>query len=111
MGVFGHNEEEAEPTLQAAMLASTTKVDYQDQRVPSGAGGASRPSQPYKRRYEDDKTISAQDGNVLEKILKSLFDLKSEVGFIKKHIVPDQPRQTETLALKKFVSKGAESTK
>jgi hypothetical protein len=111
VGVFGHTEEEAEPTLQAAMLASTTKVDYQEQRVPSSAGGASRPSQPYKRRYEEDKTISAQDGNVLEKILKSLFDLKSEVGFIKKHIVPEQPRQTETQAPKKFVNKGAESNK
>jgi hypothetical protein len=111
VGVFGHDEEEAEPTSQAAMLATTTRVEYQDQRGPSGAGGASRSSQQYKRRVEDDKPITAQDANVLEKILKSLNDLKSEVGFIKKHVVPDQPRQIETQASKKFGNKGTESTK
>ncbi len=93
------------------MLATTTRVEYQDQRGRSGAGGASRPSQQYKRRFEDDKPITAQDANVLEKILKSLNDLKSEVGFIKKHVVPDQPRQTETQAPKKFGNKGTASTK
>jgi hypothetical protein len=94
------------------MLATTTRVEYQDQRGPSGAGGASRSVQTYnKRRFEDDKPITSQDTNVLDKILKSLNDLKSEVGFIKKHVVPDQPRQTETQAPKKFGNKGTESTK
>ena len=89
VGVFGHEPEEAEPTLQAAMLATTTRVEYQDQRGPSGAGGSSRSAQHYtKRRFEDDKPITAQDTNVLDKILKSLNDLKSEVGFIRKHVVP-----------------------
>ena len=60
-------------------------------------------------RFEDGKSITAQDPNVLDKILKSLNDLKSEVGHIKKHVVPDQPRQTETQAPKKFGNKGAES--
>ena len=64
-----------------------------------------------KRRFEDDKPITSQDTNVLDKILKSLNDLKSEVGFIKKHVVPDHPRQTETQATKKFGNKGAESTR
>ena len=96
VGVFGHEPEEAEPTLQAAMLATTTQVEYQDQRGPSGAGGASRSAQTYnKRRFEDDP-ITSQDTNVLDKILKSLNNLNSEVGFIKKHIAPDQPRQNET---------------
>ncbi len=68
--------------------------------------------QPYhKRRFEDDRLITAEDPHVLEKILKYLNDLKSEVGFIKKHVVPDQPRQTETQGQKKFGQKGAEPTK
>ena len=78
VGVFGRVEEEPEPTLQAAMLATTTKVEYQDQRGPPGAGGAlsSRQAQPYKRRFDDDKPTTAQDPNVIDKILKSLNDLK-----------------------------------
>ena len=109
--MFGHEPEEAEPTLQAAMLATTTRVEYQDQRGPSGAGGASRSVQVYnKRRFEDDP-ITVQDATVLDKILKSLQDLKSEVGFIKKHVAPDQPRQNETQTTKKFVKKGTESTR
>jgi hypothetical protein len=121
LGVFGHEPEEAEPTLQAAMLATTTRVEYQDQRGPSGAGGASRgPSgaggasrsvQVYNKRRFEDEPITSQDTNVLDKILKSLNDLKSEVGFIKKHIAPDQPRQNETQTTKKFVKKGTDSTR
>jgi hypothetical protein len=111
VGVFWHEPEEAEPTLQAAMLATTTRVEYQDQRGPSGAGGASRIVQVYNKRRFEDEPITSQDTNVLDKILKSLNDLKSEVGFIKKHIAPDQPRQNETQATKKFVKKGTESTK
>ena len=47
VGVFCRAEEDAEPTLQAAMLATTTRVErvrveYQDQLGPPGAGGASR---------------------------------------------------------------------
>ena len=41
VGVFGHDAEEAEPTLQAAMLTTTTRVEYQDQRRPPGTRGAS----------------------------------------------------------------------
>ena len=77
MGAFTPVEEVHEPTLQAAMLATTTRVEHQDQRGPSGAGGApsSRPSQPYKRRYDDDKPSAAQDPKVIDKILKTLYDL------------------------------------
>ena len=49
VGVFGRGEEEPEPTLQAAMLVTTNRVEYQDQRGTPGAGGASRLAQPYKR--------------------------------------------------------------
>ena len=95
MGAFSRVEEEPEPTLPAAMLTTTDRVEYQDQRGPPGAGGASRSAQPNnQRRFEDDKPITAQDLNVFDKILKSLNDLKSEVGHIKNYIVPDQPRQT-----------------
>ena len=41
VGVFGHDEEEAEPSLQSARLDTTTLVEYQDQRGPPGAGKAS----------------------------------------------------------------------
>ena len=110
--VFSRSEEEPEPTLQAAMLANTTRVEHQDQRGPPGAGGASssKPAQQYKRRYEDDKLSAAQDPNVIEKILKTLYDLKSDMGFIKKHI-SSEPKQTETQAPKRFGNKGTESNK
>ena len=112
MGAFTPVEEVHEPTLQAAMLATTTRVEHQDQRGPSGAGGASsyRPSQPYKRRYDDDKPSAAQDPNVIDKILKTIYDLKSDIGIIKKHMV-SEPKQTETQAQKRFCNKGAESNK
>ena len=39
-----------------------------------------------------------------------LYDLKSDMGFIKKHIV-SKPKQTETQAPRRFGNKGAESNK
>ena len=113
MGAFSRVEEAHEPTFQAAMLATTTRVEYQDQRGLPGAGGASRSTQLYKRRFEDDKPTTAQDHGVLDTILKSLHDLKSDIGILKKHVIPisDQPRQTETQAPKKFCNQGAESNK
>ncbi len=75
-------------------------------------GGVSRPAEPSGNKclFSDNKTISAQDPQVLEKILKALNDIKSEVGFIKKHSCPEQPKQPETQGPQKFAQKIAEST-
>ena len=86
VGVFSRGEEEPEPTLRAALLATTIRVEHQDQRGPLGTSGASSSTlvQPYKRRFDYDKPTTAQDPSVIDTILKSLNDLKSEVGIIKK---------------------------
>ena len=40
-----------------------------------------------KRRYDDDKRqITEDDPQVLEKGFEALYDLKSDIGFIKKHV-------------------------
>jgi hypothetical protein len=44
VGVFAHDVEEAEPTLQAVMLATTTRIEYQDSRGSLDASEASRPA-------------------------------------------------------------------
>ena len=115
MGAFSRVEEVHEPTLQAAMVANIPRIEYQEQRGPPSAGGASRSTQPYKRRFEDDKPATVQDHGILDKILKSICDLKSEVGIIKKYVTPDktpdQLKQTETQAPKRFGNKGTESNK
>ena len=92
-------------------LATTARVEYQDQRRPPGAEGHPDQRSLTTSAFDYDKPITAQDPNVLDQILKSLNDLKSEVGFIKKHVVPYQPRQTKNQFPKKVVHKGAESTK
>jgi hypothetical protein len=90
VAVFSHEAEEAEPTLQAAMLATTTRPEeYQEPRPTSVPGGAylppAHPNGGAKRRYDEDRPISANEPHLLGRILKALNDIKFEVRIIKKH--------------------------
>ncbi len=84
---FKHEEQEDEPTLQAAMLAT---ADYPEQpfcdvRKTSGAGGAPRvaPFENGKRRFTEEETGSTNtESKVLDKTLKAINDPKSDIGFI-----------------------------
>ncbi len=92
MSVFKHEEQEDEPTLQAAMLAT---ADYPEQpfrdvwKTP-GAWGATRAESFVndKRRFTEEETCSTNtESKVLEKILIAINNLKSDIGFIKKHFM------------------------
>jgi hypothetical protein len=95
VSLFKHDEQEDEPTLQAAMLAT---ADYREQPFRdvrkgikrSGAGGAPRVASFVngKRRFIDEETCSTNtESEVLEKILEAINDRKSDIGFIKKHFM------------------------
>ncbi len=92
VGVFKHDEQEDESTLQAAVSAATTCLEQPSCDIlgPSGAGGAPTVASygNGKCRLAEEETYSTSSkSEVLEKLLKAINDLKSDIGFIKKYFV------------------------
>jgi hypothetical protein len=115
VSVFKHDEQEDEPTLQAAILAN---ADYPEQpfcdvRGTSGAGGAPRSATFVngKRRFTEEETCSTNtESKVLEKILKAINDLKSDIGFNKKQFMgQDHMKENSVPAPKLFGQRSPEN--
>jgi hypothetical protein len=112
VSVFKHDEQEDEPTLRAAMLATADYPEqpFRDVRGTSGAGGAPRAASfgNGKCRFTEEGTWSTHmESKVLEKFLKAINDLKSDIGFIKKHFMgQDHMKENSTPAPKQFGQRG-----
>ena len=116
MSIFKHDEQEDEPTLQATILATADYPEqpFSDVRKTSGAGGAPRAASfvSGKRRFTEEETCSTDtESKVLEKILKAFNDLKSDIGFIKKHFMGlDHMKESSAPAPKRFGQRGPENS-
>jgi hypothetical protein len=86
---------------------------FHDVRGTSGAGGAPRAASFVngKRRFTEEEACSSNmESKVLEKILKEINDLKSDIGFIKKHFMgQDHMKENSAPAPKRFGQRGPEN--